>query len=79
MAMLCTIRLLRQLPDQDDLPVSCVTFACPTLGNAALAELTSRWAPYLRNYLLPGTGISQGHHHCLSWQSKAASQMSLPC
>ncbi len=67
MAMLCTIRLLRQLPDRADLPISCITFACPTLGNAPLAELTSRWAPYLRNYLLPGTGMSQQHQHCLSW------------
>ena len=54
MAVLCTIRLLRQLPDRNDLPVSCIAFACPTLGNAALAGLASRWAPYLRNYLLPG-------------------------
>ena len=54
-AILCAIRLLRQLPMRDDLPVGCITFACPTIGNAALAALASSWTPYLRNYLLPGT------------------------
>ena len=65
MATLSAIRLLRQLPSGDDLPIGCITFACPTMGNAALAALASGWAPYLRNYLLPGTSAG-----CTPWLVK---------
>ena len=58
MAQLCTLDLLRSLPDQQtpSSQISCITFAAPAVGNATLAELVDErgWRDHLVNYLLPG-------------------------
>ena len=58
MAQLCTLDLLRSLsgPQTPGSVVSCVTFAAPAVGNAALAELVNKrgWRDNFVNYLLPG-------------------------
>ena len=54
--MLCTLRLLKQLPSGASPRLACVTFACPAIGNAALAQYTKRagWQRFFRNNLVPG-------------------------
>ena len=59
--MLCTLRLLRQLPQRTDLPISCIAFATPSIGNAALSSLVAErgWDAYLSNFLLPEDVVVQ--------------------
>ena len=59
-AQLCAVRLLQQLPPAAHENVSCIGFATPPTANAALAELAraAGWDRRLRNYMLPGAGIS---------------------
>lgn len=54
-AKLCTLRLLRELPDWPRPRVRCVAFATPAVGNAALAELveSAGWASHFTSYYLP--------------------------
>ncbi|KAK9820296.1 hypothetical protein WJX72_008693 [[Myrmecia] bisecta] len=54
-ATLCTLDLLHGLPRHASLPVSCVAFAGPAVGNAALAKLVRRrgWERHLSNFMLP--------------------------
>lgn len=61
MATLCTLRLLRQLPQREDYPLRCVAFATPSIGNAALSALVSerRWDTYVSNFLLPEDVVVQ--------------------
>ena len=55
-AALSTLRLLQQLPAGAQPAISCLTFACPAVGNAALAdEVAARgWSPFFKNLLIPG-------------------------
>ncbi|GLC44700.1 hypothetical protein PLESTB_000973200 [Pleodorina starrii] len=54
-AKLCTLRLLRELPDWPRPRVRCIAFATPAVGNAALAELveSAGWASRFSTYYLP--------------------------
>ncbi|EFJ53181.1 hypothetical protein VOLCADRAFT_86206 [Volvox carteri f. nagariensis] len=54
-AKLCTLRLLRELPDWPRPRVRCIAFATPAVGNAALAELveSAGWAGHFATYYLP--------------------------
>ncbi|KAG2501961.1 hypothetical protein HYH03_000459 [Edaphochlamys debaryana] len=54
-AKLCTLRLLRELPDWPRPRIRCVSFATPAVGNAALAELVENagWASHFATYYLP--------------------------
>ncbi|GIL88442.1 hypothetical protein Vretifemale_16406 [Volvox reticuliferus] len=54
-AKLCTLRLLRELPDWPRPRVRCIAFATPAVGNAALAELVENagWANHFSTYYLP--------------------------
>jgi len=55
-AKLCTLRLLRQLPEgSPSPPITCITFACTAVGNKGLATMVDArgWGPHFRNYLLP--------------------------
>ncbi len=54
-AKLCTLRLLRELPDWPRPRVRCVAFATPAVGNAALAELveSAGWGSHFTSYYLP--------------------------
>jgi hypothetical protein len=56
-AKLCTIRLLKDIPDWPPPNLQCFCFAAPAVGNAALAELveSSGWSDYIHSYLMPGT------------------------
>ena len=55
-ATLSVLRLLKQLPQGATPTVRCVTFACPAIGNLALAEYVraSGWEHLFQNYLIPG-------------------------
>lgn len=55
-AVLCTLRLLRQLPSGCIPPVRCVCFGSPAVGNAALARLVtdSGWEALFHSVALPG-------------------------
>ena len=55
-AVLSTLRLLRQLPEGADPAVACLTFACPAVGNAALFEEVNQrgWQRFFKNFLIPG-------------------------
>lgn len=57
MATLCTIRLLAALPSEAGERVSCIGFATPPMGNAALAAAVEEagWGERITNYVLPGT------------------------
>ena len=61
MAVLSTLRLLQQLPTGAQPAVSCLTFACPAIGNVALAEEVAArgWSPFFKNLLIPGAGAWQ--------------------
>lgn len=54
-AKLCTLRLLRELPDWPRPRVRCIAFATPAVGNAALAEMVANagWADHFASYYLP--------------------------
>ena len=56
MAVLCTLRLLRQLPPNAEPAVHCHVFACPAIGNEALALYVKErgWERYFSNMLIPG-------------------------
>ena len=56
MALLCTLRLLRQLPPGAQPAVHCHVFACPAIGNEALALYVKErgWERYFSNMLIPG-------------------------
>lgn len=60
MAVLCTLRLLRQLPPDAQAAVQCNVFACPAIGNAALAQYVKEkgWERYFSNMLIPGAPIT---------------------
>ena len=55
-ATLSVLRLLKQLPQGATPTVRCVTFACPAIGNLALAEYVRAvgWEHLFQNYLIPG-------------------------
>ena len=55
-ATLSVLRLLKQLPQGATPTVRCVTFACPAIGNLALAEYVRSvgWEHLFQNYLIPG-------------------------
>lgn len=55
-ALLCTLDLLHSLGDEPNPNVTCVGFATPAVGNAALAEYVKNkgWQKYITNYLVPG-------------------------
>ena len=55
-ATLCAIKLLRQFPAAVKLPLRCICFAMPAIGNHELASSVQQagWDRYLSNYLLPG-------------------------
>lgn len=55
-AVLATLRLLRQLPAGAQPALSCNVFACPAIGNAALALYVKEhgWEHYFNNLLVPG-------------------------
>ncbi|DBA84198.1 TPA: hypothetical protein ACH3X2_006266 [Trebouxia sp. C0005] len=54
-ALLCTLDLLHSLVDEPNLKLTCVGFATPAVGNAALAEYVKNkgWQKYITNYLVP--------------------------
>eukprot|EP00884_Botryococcus_braunii_P014665 jgi/Botrbrau1/2319/Bobra.39_1s0008.1 len=54
-AVLCMLRLLGELPPNSQPSVRCLTFACPAIGNAALAELVKArgWEKFFTNLLVP--------------------------
>lgn len=58
-AVLSTIKLLKQLPAGSQPQLACIIFACPAVGNAALADLVaaSGWSGYFRNHLIPGKPV----------------------
>ena len=60
MAVLCALRLLRQLPPDAQPAVQCHVFACPAIGNAALAMYVKQrgWERYFSNMLIPGAAQS---------------------
>lgn len=55
-AVLATLRLLRQLPRDAQPALRCNVFACPAIGNAALALYVKEmgWEHYFNNLLVPG-------------------------
>ena len=59
MALLCMLRLLRQLPPDAQPAVHCHVFACPAIGNEALALYVKKmgWERYFSNMLIPGTTV----------------------
>ncbi len=59
-ALLCTLDLLHSLGDDPNPNVTCVGFATPAVGNAALAEYVKNkgWQNYITNYLVPGQSLS---------------------
>ena len=56
MATLSLLRLLRQLPPGAQPDARCVNFACPAIGNAALAQYVADmgWEGCFTNFLVPG-------------------------
>ena len=59
MAQICTLDLLKSLEENLEIrrvPVSCIGYATPAIGNAALASLVERkgWCTSFNNYILPG-------------------------
>lgn len=60
-ATLALVRLLQQLPSGATPAVRCVTFACPAVGNPALAEhvRSSGWERFFQNFLVPGEADTQ--------------------
>lgn len=60
MALLCTLRLLRQLPPDAQPEVHCHVFACPAIGNEALALYVKKmgWERYFSNMLIPGVPVA---------------------
>jgi alpha-beta hydrolase superfamily lysophospholipase len=58
-ALLCTLDLLHSLGDEPNPNVTCVGFATPAVGNAALAEYVKNkgWQKYITNYLVPGQSL----------------------
>eukprot|EP00198_Chlamydomonas_reinhardtii_P006846 XP_001696182.1 triacylglycerol lipase-like protein [Chlamydomonas reinhardtii] len=61
-AKLCTLRLLRELPDWPRPRVRCIAFATPAVGNAALAEMVANagWADHFASYYLPEDQLNGG-------------------
>lgn len=61
--MLCTLDLLHGLGDESNPNVTCVGFATPAVGNAALAEYVKNkgWQKYITNYLVPGLSFIVPH------------------
>jgi pimeloyl-ACP methyl ester carboxylesterase len=57
-AMLCTLRLLRQLEPTERARLRCVCFGAPAVGNAELAAYVADagWDEHFSAYLLPGKG-----------------------
>jgi hypothetical protein len=55
-AILAALRLLRQLPLGAQPALQCHVFACPAIGNAALAKYIKDmgWEHYFNNMLVPG-------------------------
>jgi len=55
-AQISLLRLLKQLPAGAEAAVRCVTFACPAVGNPALAHYIKEagWEGYFQNLLIPG-------------------------
>ncbi|DBA88587.1 TPA: hypothetical protein ACH3X1_004236 [Trebouxia sp. C0004] len=60
-ALLCTLDLLHSLGDEPNPSVTCVGFATPAVGNAALAEYVKNkgWQKYITNYLVPEDVITR--------------------
>lgn len=60
-ALLCTLDLLHSLEDESHPSVTCVGFATPAVGNAALAEYVKEngWQKYITNYLVPEDVITR--------------------
>ena len=82
-AVLSTLRLLQQLPTGAQPAVSCLTFACPAIGNLALAEEVAArgWSPFFKNLLIPGVDLHVSLHSTPSNASvvAAASVVSVSC
>jgi hypothetical protein len=57
-AVLTTLRLLRQLPPGAGADVRCVSFATPAIGNARLQAYVREqgWERHFANLLVPGAG-----------------------
>lgn len=55
-AVLSALHLLRQLPEGARPALRCNVFACPAIGNAALAQYVKDkgWEHYFNNLLVPG-------------------------
>ena len=59
MAQICTLDLLKGLEDSSEagrVPISCIGYATPAIGNVSLATLVAEkgWHSFFINYLLPG-------------------------
>ena len=59
MAVLCALRLLRQLPPGAKPALQVHVFACPAIGNAALALYVKErgWEHHFSNMLIPGAPL----------------------
>ena len=79
MATLCAVRLLDALPPALHPTLSCIGFAVPPVGNAALASLAQAhsWQQRITNYLLPEDWVpgllSLFHRHLAGSASMDAS------
>ncbi len=67
MAQICTLDLLKSLEDSSEagrVPISCIGYATPAIGNASLASLVREkgWHSSFINYLLPGEAHGHGQH-----------------
>jgi predicted lipase len=60
-AKLCTLRLLRKLPEWPPPQLRCICFAAPAVGNSALAKAVEEagWDSFFKTYALPG-GRAEG-------------------
>lgn len=58
-AVLCALRLLRQLPPGAKPALQVHVFACPAIGNAALALYVKErgWEHHFSNMLIPGAPL----------------------
>lgn len=66
-AQICTLDLLKSLEDSSEagrVPISCIGYATPAIGNASLASLVREkgWHSSFINYLLPGEAHGHGQH-----------------
>ena len=70
-ATLAMLRLLAQLPPGVAPAAKCVNFACPAIGNAALAERVQArgWEACFTTFLVPGAQTLNANTHALGGTS----------